>query len=417
MALYLSAHLRGTGGRIKVGAEDFIVSEVPDLPAKKEDGRFLICRVGSTNWETNRLIRELSRRLSISRKRIGFAGTKDKRAVTHQFMSFDGVGPEIITSLNVRDVTIEPIHRSARQISIGDLWGNDFDVVVRDCDVFGSELLSSAKAIFDSLSAEGGFPNFFGVQRFGSLRPNTHLVGLKIIKKDFEGAVHAYAGNPGESEDETVRRARLMFDGGESPSDVLSVLPGVMTFERTMLQHLVSHPGDYIGSLRQLPPNMLMMFVHALQGKLFNEIICDRIRAGLRLDTPEIGDIILAARENGLPDRERRITVDGTNIEAVREQVRLGHGFVSAILFGWKPLFAGGVQGEIERKTVERNGLHPEDFIVPEIAECTSSGSRREMLSPVHDLNMEADGNKLKLHFRLFKGSYATSLLREVMKN
>ena len=46
-------------------------------------------RVTATNWETNRLVRHLSKILGISRNRIGFAGTKDKRAVTTQLMSFE----------------------------------------------------------------------------------------------------------------------------------------------------------------------------------------------------------------------------------------------------------------------------------------------------------------------------------------
>ncbi len=417
MSLFMTGGKRGTGGRIKVEAEDFIVRELPELPSPKEDGRFVVCRVTARNWETNRLVRELSRRLYISRRRIGFAGTKDKRGVTTQFMTFEGVDTGTVSSLNVRDVTVEPLHRSARAISIGNLWGNEFDIVVRDCDLAGRELESAARGVLDEISAAGGFPNFFGVQRFGSLRPNTHLVGLKIVKKDFEGAVHAYAGNPGANEDETVRKARELFDAGGAASDVLALLPSVMTFEKTMLQHLEKHPGDFVGCLRQLPPNMLMMFVHALQGKLFNEIICERILSGLALNRPSEGDIVLAARGTGVPDRERQIRVDDSNLAAVAEQVERGFGFVSAILFGWQPVFAGGRQGVIERKVVERSGLKEEDFVVPEIGECTSSGSRREVLSPLHDVRMDVDGSSFSLHFKLIKGSYATSLLREITKN
>ena len=417
MSLYLTGSCMGTGGRIKVDIDDFVVREIPDLPVEKEAGRFLVCRVTARNWETNRLIRELSRRLAISRKRIGFAGTKDKRGVTTQFMTFEGVERDLVRALNIRDLNIEPMHRAARAITLGNLWGNEFDIVIRECQMSGNELESTARTVLDNITSAGGFPNFFGVQRFGSLRPNTHIVGLRIIKKDFEGAVHAYAGNPGSGEDEEVRRARTLFDSGGPISEVLSILPGVMTFEKTMLQYLQKHPGDFVGSLRQLPPNMLMMFVHAVQAKLFNEIICDRIISGVPLDRPVVGDIVLAARETGVPDRERQIKVDERNLVAVAEQVGRGFGFVSGILFGWQPVFADGIQGIIERKVVERNDLKEQDFIVPEIGECTSSGSRREMLSPLHELRMEVDDNSLKLHFKLIKGSYATSLLREITKN
>lgn len=417
MGLYLTEGARGVGGTIKKEAEDFVVVEIPELPAPKEDGSFLICRVSVKNWETNRLVRELSRRLSISRKRIGFAGTKDKRGVTTQFMSFEGVDSAALDSLSIKDVSVEPVIRAARSLSLGDLWGNEFDIVVRDCDLSGAGLESAARRPLDEIIAKGGFPNFFGVQRFGSLRPNTHIVGKRIVKKDFEGAVHAYAGNPGRNEEETVREARTMFDEGKPLSDVLAKLPNVMTFEKTMIQHLEKHSGDYIGALRQLPSNMLMMFVHALQGWLFNEIICSRVWADIPLNGPVLGDVVLAARENGLPDRDRRISVLESNLAAVDTQVRRGFGFISAILFGWQPSFAQGRQGEIEREVVGRSGLVADDFVVPEIAECTSAGSRREMLSPLKEVSVEADANTLRLRFKLIKGSYATSLLREITKN
>ena len=80
MRYYLSP-TGGTGGRLKASAQDFIVKEISNRPPEK-DGKFTIADVTSTNWETNRLVRLLARSLYISREKIGFAGTKDKRAVT-----------------------------------------------------------------------------------------------------------------------------------------------------------------------------------------------------------------------------------------------------------------------------------------------------------------------------------------------
>jgi len=78
-AFFTSA--QGLGGRIKASAEDFVVDEVSmDLP-RSETGPYTAARIRTRNWETNRLVRELARHLHISRKRISFAGTKDRRAV------------------------------------------------------------------------------------------------------------------------------------------------------------------------------------------------------------------------------------------------------------------------------------------------------------------------------------------------
>src|SRR5512133_1385727 len=77
---------KGSGGRLKRLPEDFVVDEISSPPPKAEPGKYTIATVTSTNWEMNRLVRQLSKQVGVSRNRIGFAGTKDKRAVTTQLL-------------------------------------------------------------------------------------------------------------------------------------------------------------------------------------------------------------------------------------------------------------------------------------------------------------------------------------------
>ena len=79
---------KGLGGKLRSTPEDFVVNEISRHLPNKETGKFTIARVTAINWETNLLVRELSNKLHISRKRISFAGTKDKRAKTTRLMSF-----------------------------------------------------------------------------------------------------------------------------------------------------------------------------------------------------------------------------------------------------------------------------------------------------------------------------------------
>ena len=76
------------GGKISTIPQDFNVEEISKYPKEKLDGRYSIAEVSAINWETNHLIKELSNRLHISRKRITFAGTKDKRSKSKRLMSF-----------------------------------------------------------------------------------------------------------------------------------------------------------------------------------------------------------------------------------------------------------------------------------------------------------------------------------------
>ena len=61
-------------------------------------------------------------------------------------------------------------------------------------------------------------------------------------------------------------------------------------------------------------------------------------------------------------------------------------------------------------------GIEPRSFIIRELPGISSRGIRREILAPVNDLSYEIREDSVKLRFELFKGSYATSFLREIMK-
>ena len=103
--LYYLSSAEGTGGRLKETAEDFVVDEISSRPPAFDDGKFTIATVTARNWETNRMVRLLARQLGMSRDRIGFAGTKDKRAVTTQLMSFM-CPPDKLSKVELQDLTI-----------------------------------------------------------------------------------------------------------------------------------------------------------------------------------------------------------------------------------------------------------------------------------------------------------------------
>jgi len=76
----------GCGGVLRSSPEDFVVDEVYEN-LSYEGGRYLVLEVVKKDWDTHHLIREMARQLRISQKRFGWAGTKDKRAVTSQRIS------------------------------------------------------------------------------------------------------------------------------------------------------------------------------------------------------------------------------------------------------------------------------------------------------------------------------------------
>lgn len=409
---------KGIGGKLKNEPEDFIVDEIPMTPAPANEGKYTIATIKSRNWEMNRLIRHLARTLRISRKRIHFAGTKDKRAVTTQLMAFDGVCKETVRELKISDVEISNVYTSNKSLDMGDLIGNNFCIIVRDIQVFKRELNEIVKDNLECFSKLGGFPNFFGIQRFGAIRPITHHIGKFIVQGDFEKAVFTYAANPLPWEDEESHSAREFLERTRAFREALKIYPKHLSFERTMIHYLATNPNDFVGALKQLPKNLLMMFVHAYQAYLFNKILSERISKTLPLNEPLIGDLILPIDKNKLPNHDVWIEVNDTNIGKIKKAVAEQNAFISGLVFGSETLFAKGEQGEIEKKIIESEDVRPNDFIIPKIPEISSRGIRRELLAPlkVDDVVLEISDKKLGLKFQLPRGCYATSLLREFMK-
>src|SRR2546422_7259967 len=183
-----------------------------------------------------------------------------------------------------------------------------------------------------------------------------------------------------------------------------------------MLNALEVRPEDYAGALQQLPLNLLILFVHGYQSYLFNRILSDRMREGLPIDEPVEGDVVLAARPDGRPDRDREIPVESGNLGKVAAQCRAGKAFVSGVLFGSESEFAAGQPGEIEQRVIESEGLRREDFVIPAIPRLSSKGTRRELLAPLRDLALEAGGGGPSLRGAPTARCYGTSPPRGFME-
>ncbi|MFO8109673.1 MAG: tRNA pseudouridine(13) synthase TruD [Thermoplasmata archaeon] len=403
----------GVGGRLKKYPEDFVVKEEIDLTKWEGEGEYVIAKVWSRNWETNRLIRHLSRELHISRRNIRFAGTKDKRAVTTQWMSFK-VEPEELLKINIKDVEISDIRSTPRSLYIGSHLGNWFDIIVRDLETDDASSISDK--VGSHIKKLNGFPNWFGVQRFGTMRPITHLVGKAIVKGDFQKAVRTYVANPIEEEEENSYRVRKKLESDWDYQHALKTYPRYLNFERAILQELVKNPEDHVSALRVLPDNLLSMFVHAYQSYIFNKILSKRLHKGLPLNDVVAGDVVLPADREGYPVLANAVKLKDRNLNKASRMVKEGKAYVSAPLFGIDSELSDGEPGEIEAKIIEKEGLNNDDFVIPEIRKLSSRGSRRSIFSPIKGLKWEVDTGVLRTSFYLQKGSYATCLLREFMK-
>jgi tRNA pseudouridine13 synthase len=411
MEVYLT-DADGIGGRLKTVPEDFVVEEVPlAFPPPAAEGKYTVAALRVRNWETNRLMQEVARRLGVPRESIFFAGTKDKRAITTQYVSIRASEAEV-RALDLKDVEVLDTRRVDRAPKIGELVGNRFILRVRDH-------AGRPEPILARLEAEGGFPNFFGVQRFGVTRPVTHEVGLAILRGDLEEAVRLYVGNPSAMEPEDARAAREAYE--KEGAAALPLFPRHLQFERGMITYLQERPGDFEGALLGLPRNLLTMFVYAAQSLAYNRLLSRRMAAGIGLNEPTPGDVVFGLDADGRPDKERLHKVTERNLARVQKLCREGRALVTGVLYGSDVTLAEGRMGEMERAVVAELGWTRDQFLVQHLPEAASYGTRRELLAPLGPVRLsdgaDAHGEFLELSFFLLKGSYATCMLREVMKS
>ena len=401
----------GCEGIIKSRAEDFYVSEVSE-ELRYEGGRYLVLDVEKTNWDTHHLIREMSRRLRISQKRFGWAGTKDKRAVTSQRISIMNLDESNLSKINLPDVKIKVLGRTNRSVGLGDLLGNSFRITIRELSC--PDPAARLAAITSEIDKHRGVPNYFGVQRFGDRRPVTHKVGEALVRGKPQEAAFIYLAMHFPTELERTREARERLWVNRDIPAALKEYPEYLHYELAMLNYLVEHPGDYAHSFDVLSVNLKRLFVHAYQSNLFNRILSRRLASSMPLHKAVAGDVVCFAKQ-GLPDMNRLQKVTSENLVAVNRLAERGRAFLTLPLIGFETAITEGPQGEIERAILREESISPEDFKVEENPDLGSSGTRRVALCRVMP-QIRVEENRAELQFVLPKGSYATVVLREYMK-
>jgi len=401
---YYASSTPGIGGRLRSSPADFVVEELP-LPISDPDGPYIICRLTKTNWELQRAAREIAKQLAISHRRIAWAGNKDKNAVTTQFLSIYGVTPEEVGRVHLKDISLEVVGRSQHPLVLGGLAGNRFDIIIRDC--VPEELAQRVRAVTEVVAA--GVPNYYGLQRFGVVRPVTHLVGERILKGDYEGAVTTYIGRAYPRESEEAQRARTHFAETRDARAALAELPIRMTYERAMANHLVANPGDYAGALRALPPKLLSLLVSAYQSYLFNRALSSRIDAGFSLTEPEVGDRLLFS--GGRED-----IVSARNRQAALVQARRGRCRIALFIPGAEPVASHGPMDEIMQDLMAESGIDAGDFErASRFVKTAFSGTLRP-IGLCADVEADVSCTDVRLKFTLPPGHYATTVCREYMK-
>ena len=422
----------GIGGVIRGSVDDFMVEEVlvdgsaarneknydgKALGASTSRQRYLLCVLVKRNWDTFVALKNVAEQLGIDQTRIHIAGIKDAKAVTAQHITIENVTMEDAQKIRVKDIEVRPVGYFRDELSPFYLLGNRFTITISKVEGTALTVKKRLTETMQQLGAFGGIPNFFGHQRFGTTRAITHLVGKAIVNGDFEEAVMLFLAKPSPHEHPESRQAREMLESTRDFAEALQSFPKQLRFERLMLRHLAGAPSDFVGAIQRLPFKLQMLFVQAYQSYLFNRFLSERIHRGLLLNTAEVGDFVVNVERSGLPMVKTGKLASASSLAEINELIRAGKLRVALPLVGFRQKFSQGAMGEIEKRILETELVNTDGFRVTEMPRISGQGELRTVVSPIRNFNVQFAGEgRLTLGFLLLRGSYATMLLREIMK-
>lgn len=371
--------------KIKHLCSDFIVEEVADnwecrvdskpqkieIPEKPKDRDFLWFEMQKEDIDHFVAIKTLAKQFGKNLKFISYAGSKDKKAITSQRICVYLPNIETIKKFKSSFIKIKNFKWEKRKLHLGDLIGNNFRVILRDIDK------KSAIKTANSIRQKKEFINYFGSQRFGSVRKNNFEIGVLILKRKFREAIIKILTEDSPDEKEDVREARKRLRREGDFKKALEYFPKNLRLELKILKSLVRRL-DFKKALKSIDKRYTLMLVQAVQSKIFNEVL---------------------KRAQG-------------KVDFSREENK------KSVLVGYRTRFSKGPLGEIERKVLDDFGIKKEDFDIREIPHLRLKGSIRQTTIKPKNLNVLIEDDeifqpskKIILEFFLPSGTYATTFL------
>ncbi|MEO2067930.1 MAG: tRNA pseudouridine(13) synthase TruD [Desulfurobacteriaceae bacterium] len=264
--------------RIKREPKDFIVEEIPIL-SPQESGNYWFIKLKKSNVSTLEALRIISRFLKVPLRKVGFAGLKDRYAITKQYLTipcefevenkcFKFVKNRFVECSSVNfekemGFCIEILGKVNRPLTLGDLKGNRFTLTVRN---FEKNLRERFYRNLE-IAKRFGFPNYFGEQRFGSVKSRDDFVLRYILRGDYDSALRSYFF--GKSSVDYWGDWRRLYK---------TLSPALEEYEKDLIRGLMRGLTPE-KAFRILPKNVRLMFNFAFQSFLWNETLREYIEA------------------------------------------------------------------------------------------------------------------------------------------
>lgn len=373
----------------KTNPEDFQVEERLELTPGRT-GEYSYYRLVKRDMTTWRAVREIAEAFKLTSDRVAVAGLKDKVAVATQHVSVAGGPPRGLEHAQFR---LEYLGAGERPIDSAESRGNRFTVVLREA---GPEHPGRVTGLL-SRAASFGLPNYFDSQRFGSLRGGGDFAVRRLLQGDALGALQTVLCTGSRHDHPAKRRQRRHV--AAHWGDWAACLQDAAPMDRRLLETLQRFPAEPARAYRCIPHKLRLMFLHAYQSFLYNEILGEALRrafpAGRLLEVHYLGGMLVLPRE---PDADIRAWLEGLDLPLPAPGVEP------------RPAWKDAADAVLARERLSFEGLRFPD---------KHDGFFRALARPALFLPEEAglvdppgETGTVRVRFSLPPGTYATVLLK-----
>ena len=259
--------------------------------------------------------------------------------------------------------------------------GNHFKIKISGCSDGLNSFSDSDKIL-----------NFYGYQRFGSKRPVTHLIGKTILGRDFAKAVDLILSFTSKYDSAENTEIREKLADKENYKKFYDSVPPQMDIERIVLKEMIEHD-DPLKAIRAIPVSLRRFYVQAYQSFIFNKSLSIAFSDGEDLFEAKSGDVCFDFKG-----------IIGKFVKGLDQNLALpfvGYSYYKKTRFDYQI-----------SKVLEHEEITPKDFFIKEMQEVSSEGGFRQ--AAIHCSDYFTHENIVE--FSLSRGSFATILLREIMK-